>query len=416
MKPRPVLLHLLEEEPSPDQRIYESSSLSLRNSSGENRDKTPESPPESSVFSPIVQNPLSGGFPFCNSPRLYSDCTEKLSQTEIKRIFGRNGRDRENDRNEENRKKEENQKNQKNQKSCQNKIHQEHVGHVGHGIHGECGEFKPGGRIRKRKRLGERLDDVCRLLVETFNGDSVSLSLETLPPIERRIFTCVIDKVTERVLVRLAKKKRNRYRILSDKIQRHRKNESYDEIVRELIGSSFVLTKRKEEKVKFVFKNTFNFFRRRFLDDRHLKLSRETELVFLKYYFQSHRELFETDYESFSDPLNTSLSVNPSHKTLSDEYFGLVFAVPSFKRAFFGHLDKRFRQDYLKSSFHKFKKLLEGLYAETEFCLGEEDFGRYVEKWVAEMEQKKVVKLPWTSIEVDDALAVFRQKIKNLDL
>lgn len=259
----------------------------------------------------------------------------------------------------------------------------------------------------------KRLDNVCRILSRIFNGDQINLERNNLNEHEKKLIYCVLDKVFEKLVKSYEKKKRPKYKLILKTIEELRNKEDYQQLIDTILHKPIMFIKRKEEKIKFVLKNTINYFRRQFLNNNSLKLSKTNNLVFLEYYFKEHKDKFNMDFDCFSDPLNSSLMVNTRFKTLSDQYFKVIFGVRSFRNAFFNHLEKRFRECYLKSVLNKFRKMFICLYDNLAFKT-EIQYREAIENQIKILKNMKVLKMPWVVEEVDDALDVFKRKIIGL--
>lgn len=171
--------------------------------------------------------------------------------------------------------------------------------------------------------------------------------------------------------------------------------------------------KRKEEKIKFVFKHTIKNLKKRFFVLKGLQNSPENEeRFFLNYYEQihKHRGLL---IESFYDPLNTSHSQNPKFKTLSKDYLSLLFTSEGFKDDFLRYIEGDFVKDYQQTVCKKFKKLFKKLRKRMRQAKSHQHavlVADFVDKFYA----NKRCKLPWTKREIEDAVLAFKAHLKNL--
>lgn len=257
-----------------------------------------------------------------------------------------------------------------------------------------------------------RLDRVCNSLSIIFNGENLNLEKQLIKSIDKKLVLGVIDRIIDRLLKKFQKQKRIKAKAKMTRIDQLRRQREYKSIMTEIFQTKLILIKRKEEKIKFIVKNTINYFKSQFFKNNNLKQSKESELLFLQFYFKEHKELYGYDYEHFSDPLNKIIP-NPKFNSLSDDYFKLIFGVPSFKNAFINHLERRFKECYQKNIIKKFKTLFLDLYSKSNFE-NEEEFEKSIELAITRIQKEKSLKLPWTSIEIDNALDVFRKKIEKL--
>ena len=255
-----------------------------------------------------------------------------------------------------------------------------------------------------------RLNDICDILARIFNGDHISLDFFDLPVIDKELIQCIIDKVVYKILTNFQKKKREKYKVKMELLKRLQTERKYDTLIKELFQTDLFMIKRKEEKVKFISKNTINYFRKQFFKNNDLKSSKQSEVEFMNFYFKEHSQKFNLPVENFSDPLNNNLIPNPRFRSFKPEYLRMLFGTESFRNAFFNHLDTRFKPDYQKRVSKKFRKMMKKLYADLQ---GTENksYTDIINEYIGELRTKKAVKLPWVSTEIDLCVKEFKHNI-----
>ena len=258
-----------------------------------------------------------------------------------------------------------------------------------------------------------RLNDICEFLARAFNGENISLTSFDFKETDKELIHCIIRKFLEKILIELNKKKREKYKKKASHLKTLLTTKNYDALVKELFRTDITVIKRKEEKLKFVMKNTVSYFRKQYFRNQGLKSSKESELSFLNFYFKEHIEKYNLSVECFSDPLNKNQILNPKFNSLSTNYFKHLFTVESLKGAFYHHLEGRFKQSYQKKTLKKFRKMFEELYIDFESG-GERSFDELVKAYIARQEAKKAIKLPWSNGEIDNAIKVFRTTIDKV--
>ena len=251
---------------------------------------------------------------------------------------------------------------------------------------------------------------VSESLAVIFKNESCTQSYFNLEIHEQKLVNAVIYKVLAKIKAKHAKSTKTAVRSLLSNINEKQADGDISWLIRHIINSDSIVVKRKEEKLKFIMKNTLKHFRKQFFKNQGLKYSKESELEFLNYYFKQHKEVYQLDIEHFSDPLNSSFIKNPSHKTLSSDYFKLLFGVDQFRSFFFHYLDHKFKANYQASIKKKFLKMFKDLIRDLEMglhCDRESIFLNFVEK----ITKRKGIKMPWFDREIDEALIVFKRHI-----
>ena len=194
--------------------------------------------------------------------------------------------------------------------------------------------------------------------------------------------------------------------------------ESTSKILKEMtdMAIKWQSRKRKEEKLKFVYKNTIKYMKKQFLIQNQ-GISCESilakETAFLKHYFEKDTLKSKYDIYNYSDPLKTTRIRNLRYKTLSNDYFILIFKIDKFKRDFFHYIDGDFKIHYAKKINKKFKKVLKNLknaLKGVELKNQEDVVNDHIEK----IRKMKGCKLPWTISEIENAMNVFKEHINKL--
>ena len=261
--------------------------------------------------------------------------------------------------------------------------------------------------------LDESAERVCETLSTIFKNNSHHQSYSCLEAYEQKLVNSVIYKIMAKVQSKNAKSpKIVMKRLLSD-IKEKMSKEDINWLIQNVINTFAILVRRKEEKLKFIMKNTLKHFRKQYFKNQGIKASKESELDFLEYYFKQHTENLEIDIQNFSDPLNNTMIKNPSHKTLSNDYFKLIFGVNQFKRLFFHYLDHKFKSNYQAGIKKKFTKMFDNLIRKLEMnlrCDREGIFNEYVKTFM----KIKNNKFPWFDKQIDEAIEVFKTHINKL--
>lgn len=258
----------------------------------------------------------------------------------------------------------------------------------------------------------ERLERVCMFLSLTFNGEEINLNNQNFYDFEKTLIYLILDKYIERIVFKCQNKKRKKFSNWVVNIKSHRQWSRFEELARDLFKNNSIMLKRKEEKIKFVFKHTVNAFKRRFLKERQLKVSLTSELMFLEHLFGKESVIKGFPLDSYSDPLNTNLVVNSQFKTQSREYFKRVFSAEGFKEKFFTFLQTNFKQSYKKNVAKQFRLIICN---ENQFnCDSLDQYREKLFKGINKISQIKVMKLPWTSLEVTNAIQCFKKEIETI--
>lgn len=177
------------------------------------------------------------------------------------------------------------------------------------------------------------------------------------------------------------------------------------------LSTDFSCVKRKEEKLKFVMKNTIKYFRQRYFQHYKLKTCLQSEMTFLKAFFQDHVKTYNYPAKDFSDPLSNLMIRNTQFRSLSNDYLEKVFKLKDFKNMFFAFLDRGLKETYQTSLRWKWRKILKPLRDLLKSGKGEKQCYREFMKFVYE---KDTYKIPWFDWEIDNAIRVFKTHVESL--
>lgn len=171
--------------------------------------------------------------------------------------------------------------------------------------------------------------------------------------------------------------------------------------------------KRKEEKIKFVFKHTIKNLKKEYFASNELQNCPENEEKFFFHYFEFTHKEKELPLEAFFDPLNTSHALNPKFKTLSKDYLSLLFSSAGFNAAFLAYIETGFVKDYQDNVCKKFKKLFKKLRKRMRLA-SPGKYGAVISEFITKFGANKRCKLPWTQKEIRNAISGFSLHLQNL--
>lgn len=180
---------------------------------------------------------------------------------------------------------------------------------------------------------------------------------------------------------------------------------------------SFIGKKRKEEKLKFIYNHTIKYLKKVFLSStnaRNLYSNEDKELGFLNSYFGDLAKTKGIRLECFFDPLRNGVVKNPNYKSLTKDYFQLIFGCRRFKEDFLRHVEKTFSNDYKKKIANKFQLLFKDLKNGMKERSGESS-QMVVEEFCKKLFKNKRCKLPWTINEIEEAKRLFNDNYANDD-
>lgn len=253
-------------------------------------------------------------------------------------------------------------------------------------------------KVTKRTKL---LEDACDALTKVFNEVDINGNDVDIVNYEIELVKCIVAKrfTKEAVYAPEGEIAKNKGEELAQLVnQMYRKHSS---------------RKRKEEKIKFVFKHTLKNLKKAYFTAHGLHNSQESEEQFFNHYFDQIHKDQQLPLEAFFDPLNTSHALNPKFKTLSKDYLALLFSSPSFRSDFLGYIKAAFVQDYQDNVNKKFKKLFKKLRKRMRQA-GAGKYEAVVSDFIAKFNANKRCKLPWTKREIGDAIVGFGSHIDNL--
>lgn len=244
------------------------------------------------------------------------------------------------------------------------------------------------------------LEGVCEVLSKVFIGSTILYEDLRLENYELKLFKALITK-------KYIKESENVVDI-----------ELKTAISTELVGvlnniiTDFESSKRKEEKTKFIFKNTIKSLKSKYFKTKHLTNTRLNETKFFYSYFEETAKTKHLAIEVFYDPLNSSKYHNPYFRTLSRGYLDLLFSNARFKTDFNNYINNGFIIDYQEKVYQKFYKMFKKLRNRMR-SNGKEKFQGLIDDFTNKMFANKRCKLPWTTTEVMEAIADFKKLLDN---
>ena len=167
-----------------------------------------------------------------------------------------------------------------------------------------------------------------------------------------------------------------------------------------------------EENNKFVFKYALKYLRHQFYIRNGLIKSPANELLFYKHYFGECAVRNKTPLEHYFDPLYRASNKNPKHKSINSKYLEFVLDSAVFKDDFFAFLQTHFYNTHLSNINSKIRKFLKKLRGDLLASRSDELSNVLIERFVDKLRKNKKCKLPWTTVEVDSALAQFKSLIQ----
>ena len=264
----------------------------------------------------------------------------------------------------------------------------------------------------KDKRI-KPVNRVCSILETIFKGELYELDLSDYEPFESDLINTIIDLTFSKVFKYYKSTKIKKRKTLIKEMKKNISQKNFNVLCTQTIKNEIVITKRKEEKLKFILKNTINHFRKKFFDDRQLKRCKENELLFLEHFYREHKAVYGCDVRVFSDPLSNTLFSNPKFKTLSNEYFKVLFSIPSFKALIMDYVTVRLKQDYQEKIFKKFRKLFKPLKLKLEFDT-ENEVESHFNEFIRSLSGRRFFKLPWFDLEIENAISVFSGHVEKI--
>lgn len=257
---------------------------------------------------------------------------------------------------------------------------------------------KPNDKIGKRARL---LEKTCETLNCIFTDKKVETRHFELPGHELELTKCIVSKKFVGNEIYIAK-----LDILVAK------GDELVSLINEL-RKSYQTKKRKEEKIKFVFKHTIKNLKKVYFNEHKLAFASENEPKFFTYYFHSSDELKQIPIDNFYDPLNTSYTLNPCYRTLSKKYLHLLFKCVTFREDFLNFVKNNLLTDYQSRVNKKFKKLFKKLRKRIRTA-GNSKIADVIREFIAKFNENKRCKLPWVADEILSAITCFDEHVEYL--
>ena len=258
------------------------------------------------------------------------------------------------------------------------------------------------GRDRIYRTKTSILRQVCIILTDLFGNSFDCSKYPALTPEQLLLVETVMHKKTG-----LTESFNDNYGI--DKSQAERLEELY--AIREFHKS----TKRTEENIKFVYKHTLKFLKSQFNTEHKLRYNKESEVQFYRFYFAALAEQRETSLDLYFDPLLTNKGGKTNSKTISNSHLRLVFENEEFKSQFFAYLDDQFKEDYQSSILKKIERMFVDL--ENELSNKDEpERKRVMLNFINKLRQKKRVKFPWSSAEIESSRTCFYQRLGKIGI
>ena len=171
-------------------------------------------------------------------------------------------------------------------------------------------------------------------------------------------------------------------------------------------------TKRREEKMKMIYKLILKVLKREFEKNNDLK--KDEHAQFYNHYFGKFAKLKGQKITSFYDPCtrekkNTRVCVNKTFKCINTKFLRMVFQSEEFQRRFFETLNSPFFNEVFENSLKK--KVWKFLYRWRKF---------YTNGKLSELEKcatayfqpSQRCKIPWSLAEVNEAKTFFLEYFK----
>lgn len=260
---------------------------------------------------------------------------------------------------------------------------------------------------------------VCKALQLIFEGKFGDHAFIVLKSYERNLISLIVNYIFKRIFTKYKNGRFPNHNALVEKGRKLLKEGDLVGVSQEIFTSDFVCVKRKEEKLKFVWKNATSFFRRQFFEEKKLKLNDDNEILFLNHFFVEHVKELKQDATVFSDPLSNIRYENKKFKSLNKKYIKTIFSLTKFKERFFESLNSDFKVFYRRSVLKKIKILLHSLGHRLEGALRKEEEGlykRFIREFGKELGKKKSasIRFPWFDKEIDDATLTFKKQVERL--
>ena len=299
------------------------------------------------------------------------------------------------------------------EKTCRNEIQSDHPG-LGRENTDKSNQFSS--MIYKIRTIKENLDDpihnVVSALFDVFQGKEVDMEQIVIPPYEKKLIGLVIEKLVGRSIKRLEKSSKASKRQMILLIKEKMMEADYNWLVKNILGNGAYTFKRQDEKVKFIFINTWKYLQEDFYKRFSLKKSRDREIRFLKHFFYQETKANKIDIRHYNSPSRLEKIKNPKHTSLSAGYFELIFKVEKFKKRFLNFLRFEFKERYARSLVIKIRSMFGTLSKRLENGLLV-DRPTIFRVFLGEYSREEKLKLPWLSNQVEGALNHFIKAIEE---
>lgn len=263
--------------------------------------------------------------------------------------------------------------------------------------HSDCSTLKFGDRVfveqcgKRPTRKYQNLDALHQILRKLFKGRAFDRSELNLQPHELTILRAIISR-----------KFKNKVHIgtgsffLSDKL---------NEI--QARGSN----KRSEECYKFIFKRCIKSMRDQFKRTRARKGSKsELERRFYEFHFGEIAKKEGIALEGFFQPTNSLKQYAGMPKTINAVYMNNICRSEVFVAEFLDYAHNRLRFDYENIIDSKIEYLMKKWDAALEVNRPRDEIMAEITSYI---EKNRKCKLPWSLIEVDDALVSLKKLFKE---
>lgn len=246
-----------------------------------------------------------------------------------------------------------------------------------------------------------KLNELCIEVTKLVNGQFDDLNLHSLDPIHFNLL--------KEMIVKKFKQDNNLHRIFNH-IAGNPLNNQTTEL--KLCINTITTEKRKEEILKFCFKQTLTHLKRKMgIPYKGLKIT--DEISFWRYYFEKTSKDKGIPLDNFFDPLNSRRIKNSGYKNLNKSYLTLLFNEPEFKADFMQYLESEFKLNYQQKVLSKVKKMLLKVRKQLR-TLKTDNYDEVIIGFVTKLRESKVFKFPWMDKEVDDAVISFKNYINKL--
>lgn len=265
-------------------------------------------------------------------------------------------------------------------------------------VHSDCSTLKFNNRAfvegskKKDNSKYQNVHALHQVLRKYFKGHTISRKEVDLLPHEMTILRSIINR-----------KYKNKIHFSDDPFFLNEKiNELHDRCS----------SKRSEECYKFIFKRCIKYMRDDFKFTKARKSPKcELETKFYESYFGEIASKENICLQSFYQPTNSLKKCKGMPKTINAEYMHNICKSQDFVSRFLDYAYNHLRYDYehvidakIECLIKKWDEMLESTDSEKNDVA--EDITRYIEK-------NRKCKLPWSLVEVDDALVALRKLFKE---